>query len=784
MTPSPPPPRVAEGPKFEELEPPLRKQTLAILKSPKLNFLRSTPVQAAVIGLLGKNKDVSVEACTGSGKTLAFVLPMIEILWKSNKESKFKKHSIGAVIVSPTRELARQIRDVAEPFLESLAETTDDDEESKEYAKFSPDVKPMLLVGGGTQTVADDLKRFSERGSLCLIGTPGRMLDVLTKARDLDAKRCELLVLDEADRVLGMGFAKTLNSIIGMLPKQRRTGLFSATQTEELEELARAGLRNPVRVTVRDSNAAAAAAAAAAAVNKSEGGKDSDGDKKKGAAVGSKLPTQLELSYRICESVDAKIFRLAEFLKAKKGKKIIVYFLTCACVDYYQKALETLLDIGSGNSKNSSSSGKKKKPTKNGSNNSRIELFALHGKMKQAQREQTLENFAENKECDDGNGVESSILLTTDVAARGLDIPGVDWIVQFDMPQDPSAFTHRVGRTARMGAKGSALALLTKEESSYVAFLKIRGVYLRRDGNCRFADGDNGDGEEEEEEEEDNLDAVIEEDANGARKVYETLRELSKRDREAMEKGVRAFVSYVRGYKEHHCRFIFRLKELHLAKLANAMGLLRLPKMKEIRKAAKNTLEGFEECVDVDIDAIPYLDQQREKQRKIQLQKERLEKEARGEHEHEEAARNKESRGNNEKKKEKKPEKKLTAHKRRQIETREELDELEDDYRALKKWKKGKISEEEFEFELGWDENPNQAGKVRIKETDKDEKNTFSAHHSSSGKQQQRKEDLYRNGDDLWRKEKKKPKHVKQSKGGQGKKYQKARERAAAKAKQ
>jgi len=719
---------------------------------------------------------VSVEACTGSGKTLAFVLPMIEILWKANKESKFKKHSIGAVIVSPTRELAKQIRDVAEPFLQSLTEILDEDDdddvESKEHAKFSPDVRPMLLVGGGTQTVADDLKRFSELGSLCLIGTPGRMLDVLTKARDLDAKRCELLVLDEADRVLGMGFAKTLNSIIAMLPKQRRTGLFSATQTEELEELARAGLRNPVRVTVRDSNAAAAAAS---------GGNKNEAEKKTGAGgatVGSKLPTQLDLSYRICESVDAKIFRLTAFLKAKKGKKIIVYFLTCACVDYYQKALETLLDVGSDSIISNNSSNKKKKTRKNGSNNSRMELFALHGKMKQAQREQTLEHFAENKE-DDENGIESSILLTTDVAARGLDIPGVDWIVQYDMPQDPSAFTHRVGRTARMGAKGSALALLTKEESSYVAFLKIRGVYLRRDGNCRLADGDNGDDDDEDE---DDLDIVIEEDANGARKVYEILRALSKRDREAMEKGVRAFVSYVRGYKEHHCRYIFRLKELHLAKLANAMGLLRLPKMKEIRKAAKNTLEGFEECTDIDIDDIPYLDHQREKQRKMQLEKERAQKEGRAEEEEEEDARKKKENCGTEKKKEKKPEKKLTAHKRRQIETREELDELDDDYRALKKWKKGKISEEEFEFELGWEENPNQAGKVRIKEGEKD-KNKYLAHPSSSGKKQQRKEDLYRNGDDLWKKEKKKPKHVKQSKGGQGKKYQKARERAAAKAK-
>ena len=139
-----------------------------------------------------------------------------------------------------------------------------------------------------------------------------------------------------------------------------------------------------------------------------------------------------------------------------------MYFLTCACVDYYQKALDALLDVGSGSKKNNNNnnSSNKKKTTKN-SSDSRIEIFALRQNEAGAAK-QTLENFAENKENDEENGVESSILLTTDVAARGLDIPGVDWIVQFDMPQDPSAFTHRVGRTARMGAKGSALALLTK----------------------------------------------------------------------------------------------------------------------------------------------------------------------------------------------------------------------------------------------------------------------------------------------------------------------------------
>ena len=759
----------AEGPPFSSLQPSLRSETIKVL-SDYFGFQNTTPVQAAVIQLLMQNKDCSVEACTGSGKTIAFIVPMIEILSRANRERRFKKHSVGAVVVAPTRELAKQIKDVAKAFLTSLSGES-----------FQPSLEPMLLVGGGNNTVQDDLRKFTEFGSVCLIGTPGRMLDVLQKAKDLDAKRCELLVLDEADRVLGMGFQQTLNAIIQKLPKQRRTGLFSATQTEELEELARAGLRNPVRVTVR---ASAANNNLINTNNNEEGDKNNNGGKKSaGNNNGSKLPTQLELTYRICESVDAKIFRLAEFLKAKKGRKIIVYFLTCASVDYYHKALAELLEINNNDTKKKN---QKHQQNNNNSNNyqtkknkNRMEIYALHGKMKQTQREQTLETFAENNE--EENNIDSSILLTTDVAARGLDIPGVDWIIQFDMPQDPSAFTHRVGRTARMGAKGSALALLTRQESSYVAFLKIRGVHLQKEGNSRAADGDNNDDDKDDEDE---LNSVIEEDRNGAKEVYETLRSLSKCDREAMEKGVRAFVSYIRGYKEHHCRFIFRLKELHLAKLANAMGLLRLPKMKEIRKAAKNTLEGFEECVDVDIDEIPFLDHQREKQRQIQLEKERAEKLAR--EDEEEANPNKKKdvpklKKNNESSK--KPEKKLTAHKRRQIETREELDELEDDYRALKKWKKGKISEEEFEFELGWEENPSTAGKVRVKENDDDKPPSSSAFAKKPSQQRKGNGEDYRNGDDLWKKQIKKPKHVKQSKGGQGKKYQKACERASAAAK-
>jgi ATP-dependent RNA helicase DDX55/SPB4 len=221
--------RDAEGPRFSALRPSLRPESLEVLRS--RGFERATPVQAAAIGLLAGNKDVAVEACTGSGKTLAFVLPLVEIL--SRAESRFRPHQVGAVVVSPTRELAKQIFDVAAPFLRTIPRT-------------SP---PMLLVGGTDP--ARDVRGFDDDGACCLVGTPGRLDDVMIRAKTMDLKRVELLVLDEADRLLSMGFQKTLSAIIGRLPKQRRTGLFSATQTEEVEELARAGLRNPVRVTVR-----------------------------------------------------------------------------------------------------------------------------------------------------------------------------------------------------------------------------------------------------------------------------------------------------------------------------------------------------------------------------------------------------------------------------------------------------------------------------------------------------------------------------------------------------
>ena len=705
----PPKQRTAEGPRFSSLTPPLRPESLEVLAAQ--GFERATPVQGAAIGLLAGNKDVAVEACTGSGKTLAFVLPMVEILARASKEQSFRKHHVGAVVVSPTRELARQIFDVAAPFMATL-----------------PNMAPPMLLVGGTD-VNEDVRAFAAAGAAALIGTPGRLDDLMLRSAAFDAKRCELLVLDEADRLLSMGFARAINAIIARLPKQRRTGLFSATQTDEVEELARAGLRNPVRVTVRDAAAQAAANAAKAS-----------GLPANSAAARGKLPAQLKLLYKVCR-VDERLWRLREFLKENADKKTIVYFLTCACVDYFATAMCDGAPASPGDG---------------------VDVVALHGKMKQSQREQALARFAS------GAG---GCLLCTDVAARGLDIPGVDWVVQFDAPQDPAAFVHRVGRTARMGRDGSALLFLSPHESSYVEFLRVRHIHLREvdgldvDEGAAGGDGAGGAGdakeaglkalrekmsgggveeeeddeddeddedeedregseeesedeesedeesEEEESEEEESEEEGSEEDAadseavEGGNRLCDELRARSEKNREAMEKGVRAFVSYLRGYKEHHCRFIFRFKELELARLARSLGLLRLPRMKEIRKAPKSSLKGFTES-SVNPDAVPFEDRAREKQRQRALAEEAARRAANPEA-------NADSRKEREKRKREEAaaaaakaqhEKRLTAAKRRQVEAQDDFDDLDDDYRALKKLKKGKISEEEFDFELGFEQ--------------------------------------------------------------------------------
>ncbi|XP_020609844.1 ATP-dependent RNA helicase DDX55-like [Orbicella faveolata] len=375
-------------------------------------------------------------------------------------------------------------------------------------------------------------------------------------------------------------FIFSINAVLGFLPKQRRTGLFSATQTDEVEALVRAGLRNPVRVTVREKYSK----------SKSE----------------QRTPSTLKNFYTICESA-RKFSRLVAFLKTRKTCKNMVFFSTCACVNYFSKALERLL--------------------------SNVKVLSIHGKMK-AKRHKVFDNFRK---------LASGVLVCTDVMARGVDIPEVDWVIQFDPPSS---------------AKQVPLQLFEIED----------------DG----AD------------------------------VTPKLRKMAMKDRDVYEKGMKAFVSFVQFYRKHECSLIFRSSDLELGKLATGFGLLKLPVMPEL----KDKTVDFEPA-DVDVEKLYYKDKNREKQRKRKLQEQQ---DSNQDSSIQTSSKKKKKFGNDSVAWSKNKEKRVKREKRRA--RREYLkkqrqkhsfdnDELEDLAREaslVKKLKAGKISKEQFDSQLGNDE--------------------------------------------------------------------------------
>uniref|UniRef100_A0A8C5CDR6 ATP-dependent RNA helicase n=1 Tax=Gadus morhua TaxID=8049 RepID=A0A8C5CDR6_GADMO len=554
----------------------------------EMKFTHMTPVQSACIPLFMRNKDVAAEAVTGSGKTLAFVIPIIEILLK--REDKLKKMQVGALVITPTRELALQISEVFEGFL----------------LKF-PQFKQILLIGGSNPI--EDVEKFKEHGANIVIATPGRLEDMFRRKADgLDlsilVKTLDVLVLDEADRLLDMGFVASLNVILAFLPKQRRTGLFSATQTQELEKLVRAGLRNPVRITVKEKGVAATAT--------------------------QKTPARLCNYYFICR-IEEKFNNMVAFLKEHIDEKHLVFFSTCASVEYYGRALETLFK--------------------------KADIRCIHGKMKNKR----------NKIFADFRALESGILVCTDVMARGIDIPDVNWVLQYDPPSNASAFVHRCGRTARIGNQGSALVFLLPMEESYVTFLSINQ-------KCPL---------ERMEPIEDVMD------------ILPKVKAMALADRAMYDRGMRAYVSSVQAYAKHECSLIFRVKDLDFSAMAKGFALLRMPKMPELKD------KSFPDFVrtDIDTDTIRYKDKAREKLRRKML----AELKERGPAP---LVRRNVVRNTSWSKQKQKQDRKRKKSAKRQLgegsdeEEDEDLKELLNDTRLLKRLKKGKISEEDFNKQM------------------------------------------------------------------------------------
>lgn len=601
-------------------KPPLSDAVLQVVQS--FGFQQMTPVQTAAIPLLLARKDVSAEAVTGSGKTLAFLVPMLEILQRRHKETPWGPKEIGALIISPTRELARQISEVLAQFLEH---------EDLEH------LNQQLIVGGNS--IEEDIATLRKETPCILVCTPGRLEDLFQRKGDdlnlaAQVKSLEFLVLDEADRLLDLGFKTSVNNILGYLPRQRRTGLFSATQTTEVTDLIRAGLRNPVLVSVKEK----------ASVN---------------------TPARLQNFYRIVEP-ELKFVALLEFLSSPATVigKVMVFFPTCACVEYWAEALPPLLP--------------------------KRTVLGIHGKMKN-KRANVVEKFRNTPQA---------VLLCTDVLARGLDVPEIEWVVQWDPPSTASSFVHRVGRTARQGNEGNALVFLLPSEDAYVHFLKInQKVELTKLLTEEAEDADR---------EKKKLPAVLDQ-----------LHRLQAADKGVYDKGMRAFVSHVRAYTKHECSAILRLKDLDLGKMATAYGLLQLPRMPELKnyQGGGYVAPAFE----VDLSKLTYKNAQKEQVRQKKMETYEQTGSWPGQKQHKKRVESwdqtkkakLDAKSKKELRKAKKQRKKAAEAeasrsgkgKKRQQFSQEDLDELASDIRLFKRLKKNKISEEDFDKAMGIEGN-------------------------------------------------------------------------------
>jgi ATP-dependent RNA helicase DDX55/SPB4 len=465
-------------------------------------------------------------------------------------EEPAKRHHVQAIIISPTRELASQIYNVLVSLIKFHAPSADllhfakDDE--KRPATTEPVIVPQLLVGGTTKA-AEDLSTFLRLSPNLLVGTPGRLAELLSSPYvKAPASSFEVLVMDEADRLLDLGFSQELTRILGYLPKQRRTGLFSASLSEAVERLITVGLLYPHKITVRVKSL-------------------KDG----GIIQERRTPMSLQMSY-IVTPASHKIPALCQLLEKLEPRpsRSIVFFSTCFAVKYFTRVLHGILPPG-------------------------FSIVSLHGKLEPQVREKNFERFV--------NATSPTILLTTDIAARGLDIPQVDLVVQHDPPTDTKVFIHRCGRAGRAGRRGLAVVMLQPgREEGYVQLLDVRQTPITPLEKPPISV----------------TDAEAEETSS-------KIRAQAQSDREIFQLAQRAFVSWARSYIEHQATSIFRVADLDWADLAKGYGLLELPKMPEVKGLDRSLGLG------IDTESIPFKDKVREKKRLAELEKWKKEKAAR-----------------------------------------------------------------------------------------------------------------------------------------------------------
>ena len=330
----------------------------------KMGFVEPTPIQAEAIPLLLEGRDVIGQAQTGTGKTAAFMLPLLQRLETPNGQ-------VQALVLAPTRELAKQVADATVQLAQKVK------------------VKVLAVYGGQSYSIQ---KRALDRGVDVVVGTPGRLLDLIRQG-SLKLNQVKAFVLDEADEMLAMGFIEDVELILKEMSEEKQIALFSATLPQAIQKLAGRYLKEPARISVSPERM-----------------------------------TVADTEQRYCRVYEEnKLSALTRLLETEDVSSALIFARTKART---QELSDELIRLG-------------------------FATDSLHGDLSQERREQVLNKFRQGQ---------ISLMVATDVAARGLDIAGVSHVFNFDIPADAEDYVHRIGRTGRAGKKGVAITLLTPKE--------------------------------------------------------------------------------------------------------------------------------------------------------------------------------------------------------------------------------------------------------------------------------------------------------------------------------
>ncbi len=349
----------------------------ALLKAVRLQgYETPSPIQQKAIPPILEGLDVLASAQTGTGKTAGFTLPMLQIL---SKNPVPHRRPVRALVLTPTRELADQVFTNV-----------------KHYSKFL-DLRAAVIFGGVNQNPQITNLR---NGVDVLVATPGRLLDLKNQGH-LSLSKVEIFVLDEADRMLDMGFKRDIDKIRSLIPSRRQNLMFSATFSKEIKSLAQTILQRPTLVEATPENTTVEAIA--------------------------------QQIYRVAK--DKKTGLLIKLIQDGQWKQVLVFTRTKHGANKLCKKLES----------------------------ARISAMAIHGNKSQGARTKALNGFKNN---------DVRVLVATDIAARGLDIPLLPHVVNYELPNIPEDYVHRIGRTGRAGANGVALSLVCAEETSYLVSIE------------------------------------------------------------------------------------------------------------------------------------------------------------------------------------------------------------------------------------------------------------------------------------------------------------------------